>query len=274
MKVGTKLGILAGGGKLPARIIEACRENDRPFFVIAFKGQADDATVAGTPHAWVRLGAAGKTLKLLRQAGVEVLVMAGRIRRPSLAALRPDAWAARFLVRSGAMALGDDGLLSAVIGELEANEGFRVIGPETLLPDILAAEGVYGDVEPDGQARRDIQRGIEAARDLGARDLGQGAVVRAGEVIAVEDAEGTDAMLERCRPGAGGVLVKVAKPGQESRVDLPTIGVSTVDMARAAGLAGIAVQAGRALVVDRAAVIERADEAGLFVVGVTVPEGR
>lgn len=273
-----KLGILAGGGELPARIIEACGKSRREFFVVAFKDQTAAETVAGTPHAWVRLGAAGKTVKLLRQAGVEELVMAGRIRRPSLAALRPDGWTARFIAKAGAMGLGDDGLLSALVRELETVEGFRVVGPESLLPESLATAGVYGVVRPDEQALRDIERGIDVARGIGDLDVGQAAVVQAGLVLAVEAVEGTDAMLERCRglrrEGPGGVLVKVRKPGQESRVDLPTIGVSTVEGAAAAGLDGIAVEAGGGLVVDRAAVVERADEAGLFVIGVAVPDRR
>lgn len=176
------------------------------------------------------------------------------------------------------MGLGDDGLLSALVRELETVEGFRVVGPESLLPESLATAGVYGVVRPDEQALRDIERGIDVARGIGDLDVGQAAVVQAGLVLAVEAVEGTDAMLERCRglrrEGPGGVLVKVRKPGQESRVDLPTIGVSTVEGAAAAGLDGIAVEAGGGLVVDRAAVVERADEAGLFVIGVAVPDRR
>ena len=96
-----KLGVLAGGGKLPGLVIQACRESARPFFVIAFEGQTPPETVAGHPHAWVRLGAAGKAIQLLREAGAEELVMAGAIRRPSIGALRPDAWAVKFLPRPG-----------------------------------------------------------------------------------------------------------------------------------------------------------------------------
>ena len=220
------------------------------------------------------MGAAGTLIEKLREAGVEDLVFAGRIRRPSLSALRPDARAAALLARAGARALGDDGLLSAVIRELEEREGFHVIGPDTLLPDDLAPPGVYGAVEPDATALGDIERGIEAARGIGALDIGQAAVVQQGLVLAVEAIEGTDAMLARCadlrRQGPGGVLVKVKKPGQEARADLPTIGVGTVDAAAVAGLRGIAVEAHGSLVIDRAAVVRAADAAAIFVIGVTV----
>lgn len=269
------LGILAGGGDLPARIIQTCRESGRDFFVLAFEEQAAPATVDGTPHAWVRLGAVGTAIDHLHDAGVEELVMAGAIRRPSISALRPDLRAAKMLARTGAAALGDDGLLKALIGQLE-NEGFRVVGPETILPGLLAGAGPYGAHTPSRQAAEDIERGIIAAHDLGARDLGQGAVVHRGRVLAVEAADGTDAMLARVaeeRAGdAGGVLVKVRKPGQEDRVDLPTIGPATVAAAAKAGLEGIAVEAGGALVVDRDALVAAADAAGMFVIGIPVPE--
>ena len=126
-----KLGILAGSGDLPARLIEACRETGRQHFVLAFEGEADETAIASAPHAWVRLGNAGRGFELLRENGVDEVVFAGAIRRPSVASLRPDWRAARFFARVGYRALGDDGLLSAVIKEVES-EGFRVIGAETL----------------------------------------------------------------------------------------------------------------------------------------------
>lgn len=272
----TKLGILAGGGKLPGLVIQACRESSRPYFIIAFEDQTPTETVAGHPHAWVRLGAAGKAIGLLREAGVEELVMAGPIRRPSLGALMPDGWAALFLAKTGAMALGDDGLLSALIQELERSEGFRVIGADDMLPHLLAPMGVYGALEPDEQALDDIEEGIRAARATGAQDAGQAAVVQQGRVLCVEGREGTDDMLDRAgevrSAGPGGVLVKVSKPGQETRADLPTIGVTTVKAARAAGLSGIAVEAAGTLIVDKTAVIKAADAAGLFIIGIDVPD--
>src|SRR3989338_1352035 len=192
------LGILAGGGDLPLRIIRACRESGRKFFVIAFKDQTPPETGDdSTPHAWVRLGAAGEALELLRRAGSEELVMAGAIRRPSLAALMPDAWAARVLAQVGVKALGDDGLLSGVVKALEG-EGFSVVGADSLVPDILARQGTYGAVKVDQQALADIEKGInEVTHGIGAQDIGQAVVVRQGAGLAVESAEGTAAMLTR-----------------------------------------------------------------------------
>lgn len=271
-----KLGIIAGGGDLPGRLIAACRRDGRPFFVLALEGFAEAAVIGDAPHAWVRLGAAGEGFRLLHAHGVVQVVMAGRVRRPSLADLRPDWRAARLFARIGLKALGDDGLLRAVVQELEI-EGFAVVGADDILgAEILAPPGVLGVHQPDDQALADVAHGVRVARGLGALDVGQGAVVQQGLVLAVEAIEGTDAMLGRCaalrRDGPGGVLVKTAKPGQERRADLPTVGVATVENAHAAGLRGIAVQAGGALMVDKAGTIARADALGLFVLGVVVGE--
>lgn len=134
MTNGSKLGIIAGEGELPARIIEACRDRGRPFFVLALEGRTAPEAVGDTPHAWVRLGAAGKALKLLRREKVEELVLAGPVTRPTLAELRPDLWTAKFLARKGKQVFDDDhGLLGALIREMEEAEGFRILQPETLL---------------------------------------------------------------------------------------------------------------------------------------------
>ncbi len=268
-----KLGIVAGGGDLPARLIEVCRERRRDVFVVALEGHTDPETVKDVEHVWLRLGAALDALEPLRAAGVEELVMAGPVTRPSLAELRPNLRATRFLAKVGGFALGDDGLLRGVIHGLE-EEGFRVVGVDDILDDLIAEAKTYGRLAPDTQARRDIERGIEVAKATGAQDIGQAAVVQQGLVLGVEAVEGTDALLSRCgevrREGPGGVLVKVKKPGQERRADLPTIGTHTVAGAAAAGLRGIAVEAGGTLIIDAAKVAAAADEAGLFVVGITV----
>lgn len=264
-----KLGIIAGSGELPKRIIEAAREEGRPYFVLALEGAADPAMIGDAPHGWIRLGGAATGLKLLRDQGVEEIVLAGGVKRPSLAALRPDWRTAKFFARVGAGALGDNGLLSAIVNTLE-EEGFRVVGADDLLRSSLMKKGPLGKHRPDDAAARDIIIGIEAARELGARDLGQAVIVRQGAVLGREDVEGTDALIARCA-AAGGVLVKISKPGQERRADLPTIGPQTVANAAAAGLGGIAVETGATIVLNLPAVIDAADKASLFVVGVAVP---
>ena len=271
-----KLGILAGSGELPLRLIEACRGEGRPYFVLAFAGSCDPASLQGQPHQFIRLGAGGAGLKILRENGVEELVLAGGVKRPSLMELRPDWRAMRFFFKIGLRAMtdfGDDRLFRAIITELEL-EGFRVVGAQNILTSLLAPAGVLGTVAPGASAEADIRAGIAAARVYGAQDIGQAVVMRQGAIVDREDADGTDALLRRCassRAAQGGVLVKMAKPQQERRADLPAIGAQTVASAAAAGLKGIAIEAGGCLVLDRAAVVAAADRAGIFIIGVSAP---
>jgi len=267
-----KLGILAGGGTLPLKLAEAAEAAGRAVFIIGFEGHTDSATVAGRSHLWSRLGAAGSIIARLKTESVEELVFAGPVRRPSFAELMPDWKTAAFLARIGMKALGDDGLLRAVTVMLE-EEGFRVVGAHDVLADLLTPMGLIGSLPvPDTQAQTDIARGLEVARGLGLLDVGQAVVVQQGIVLGVEAIEGTDQLLYRCgglrREGPGGVLVKIRKPQQDRRLDLPTFGVVTVERAATAGLRGIAVEAGGSLLMGRAAVAETADRLGLFVVGV------
>ena len=269
------LGIVAGSGGLPRRLIESCRGAGREVFVIAIEGETDPATVERVPHAWCRIGKAAPMLDRLRANGVEELVLAGAVRRPSLAGLRPDWRTMRFLARVGYRALGDDGLLRAVVSELE-REGFRVIGADQLLDEAALPEGPLGRVRPDADALADIAHGLSLARAIGALDIGQAVVVQQGLVLGVEAIEGTDGLLRRCaalrRDGPGGVLVKAEKPGQERRADRPTIGPQTVILSAESGLSGIAAEAGATLVIDRDEVVRLADRTGLFVVGVRSAE--
>ena len=269
-----RLGIVAGEGGLPRRLIESCRAKGRDFFVLALKGAAEPETVRGVPHAWCRLGAAAEGLSLLRNNNVTELVLAGGVRRPSIVSLRPDWRAAKLFARVGLRAIGDDALLSAVVDEFE-KEGFRVLGADELLEAEPLRKGPMGRIYPDAAAEADIAHGLRIARAIGALDIGQAVVVQQGLVLGVEAIEGTDELLRRCgalrREGPGGVLVKVEKPGQEPRADRPTIGPRTVALAAQARLSGIAIEVETTIVLDRDEVIRKADTAGLFVVGVRRP---
>lgn len=265
-----KLGILAGGGELPRLLIQACQNAGRDVFVIAFKDQCDAQTTQGVDHAWVRIGKAGESIEQLRAHNVEELVMAGRIQKPGMAQLMPDLRTLKFLA-SGVLSKGDDSLLSAIVHTLEVEEGFRMVGVQDVMPELLAPAGVLGHVQPTDEQKNAIAAAIHAAKDLGTKDLGQAAVARADTVVALEERAGTDAMLQSLvgNPQAvGAVLAKMMKPDQETRADLPTIGVATVEHAARAGLAGVVVEAGASLIINRAAVIQAADAAGLFVLGV------
>lgn len=239
--------------------------------MVGLEGFAEPAVLAPWPHTIIRIGAAGRILAALREHGCQDLVLVGPVRRPSLLDLRPDADGARILARIGRAAFaGDDGLLAAVV-RVFAEEGFHVLGVHEVLNEVLGPAGLLTRAAPDAMAMADIRRGVAVARALGAIDVGQGCVVQQGIVLAVEAAEGTDAMLTRCaslaRPGPGGVLVKLVKPGQDRRADLPTIGPQTLRGAASAGLRGVAFEAGGTILAERDAAVAAADGAGLFLLG-------
>lgn len=266
-----KLGILAGGGALPRRLVEAARAEGREVFVVGFHGHTDPQTLDNIEHAITRLGAAGAAIKALKAAGVVDIVMAGHIRRPSLFELRPDWRAARFFARAGFAALGDDGLLRAVRAELE-DEGFRLVGPQDVMKSLLTPAGLLTTKAPDGTAESDINRGIAVLAALAPLDVGQAVVVQQGLVLGIEAIEGTEQLIKRAgevrREGQGGVLIKLSKAQQDNQLDLPTIGPDTIRQCRTAGLRGIAVEAGRSIMLDKAACVAAANDAGMFILAV------
>ena len=254
-------------------LVRHCQEQGRDFFVLAIEGNADKSFFNDNiPHQWIRIGQAGTGFKRLAEEKVQDVVMIGTIRRPGFFDLVPDLRTTAFFAKIGTKALGDDGILRALVKEIES-EGMAVKGVHEVMPDILVKSGVLGKHKPDKQALADIERGIEVAAELGKLDVGQAVVVQQGLVLGVEGIEGTDELIRRCgeykRKGAGGVLVKLRKPQQDMRIDLPTIGTRTVERAHETGLRGIAVHAGNGLIVDETEVIKLADKYGLFVIGVT-----
>ena len=265
------LGVLACAGPLPIEVARAALRSGRQVFVVGIEGFAG-AEIAEFPHTRVNIGQVGHMLAAWRAAGCHDLVIAGAMLRPNLLRIKVD----RGFFRAIRTALsltrgGDDSILRRVIAFFE-REGLRVVGPHTVAPHLLATSGAFGAVPADGAGMRQVARGAALIAELGAFDVGQAVLVAADRVIAIEGVRGTDAMLRAVagtagRPAAGGVLVKLPKPGQEQRIDLPTIGPETVRRAVEIGLVGIAVGAGHALVLERDRMVAEADAAGLFVVG-------
>lgn len=273
LKPAQTLGIVAGGGFLPHRLAESCAQQGIDIFIVALEGQTDPGLVEGRRHTWLRLGALGAAIDAFRERGVQDLVLIGSIRKPALAQLRPDMKGARFLARACFFWMRDNDLLSALKNFLE-KEGFSVHGIQDYAGGLLAPVGAMGAVAPLPGDQADIRAGIAAARALGRADKGQAVVVRGGKIIGREGPEGTGALIKACA-GAGGVLVKICKPQQDLRLDLPSIGPDTVEQAAAAGLRGIAVHAGRSLVLDRERVAQIADQHRIFVTGIDPgPQGK
>ena len=273
-----KLGIIAGGGAIPRDLINFCKENKRDYFVIAIEGNADRDLIDETiPHAWIRIGQAGTGFKKLAEEKVEEVVMIGTIKRPTLKDLVPDMRTTAFFAKVGMKSLGDDGILRALVKEIES-EGMVVRGIHEVLPELLIKKGILGKVKPPKQAKEDIRRAVEVATELGRLDVGQAVIVQQGLVLGVEGIEGTGELIRRCgeykRKGEGGVLVKVRKPQQDMRVDLPTIGDKTVQAAYDSGLSGICLHSGNGLIVNEKETIKLADKLGIFVLGLDVDDYR
>lgn len=273
-----RLAIIAGSGKLPLFLAEAARAAGEDPFILRLKNEADDLW-QGFDNAVIGVGDMAGLSALFRKHQITRVVMSGAVkRRPAFGEIRVNLKSLLKLPMAlkTLLAGGDDAVLRMVISLIEA-QGCEVLGAHEILPGLLATVGPLGSVSPDADALKDIERAADAAETLGRLDVGQGAVAVGGRIVALEGVEGTDAMLARVASLRAegriskrrkGVLVKLCKPQQDLRADLPTIGVSTVTNAQAAGLAGIAVEAGRALVVEREAVMAAADAAGLFVVGI------
>lgn len=269
--------VLAGGGGLPARLVDALERSGRARRVIAFRGFADRA-LRQRADAAIDLLDVSAALSLLERWKPSAIVLAGAVTRPSpaaflgaFAALRNQSELRTLLAR------GDDHLLRAVVAALE-ERGYRVVGAHEIEPDLLAPSGRLGAVAPDAEARKAIGVGFSCLADLSPYDIGQALVVQGERVVAIEGAEGTDRMIARVRSLSSGlfrrprrtdaILVKSAKRGQERRVDLPAIGPRTIRNAAAAGLAGVAVGAGQTIIVERDAAIAEADRLGLFLVAI------
>jgi UDP-2,3-diacylglucosamine hydrolase len=271
-----KLAIIAGAGDLPVHLAAHCAAKGQAYYVARIDGMSAPALDAH-PGASFGLGEMGARFRAMKEAGCDRVTFVGLVRRPDFKSLKLDARAALMLPKVLAAARkGDDALMRALLEEFE-REGFSIVGPEVVSAELVVASGLLTSTAPDDIARADIAKGAAVAAALGQWDVGQGAVVCEGYVLALEAAEGTDAMLARVASlpvavrgtasARRGVLVKRSKPVQDRRIDLPAVGLSTLEHAERAGLSGIAIEAGGALLVDRAAVIERANALGMFVMG-------
>ncbi len=270
----TALGIIAGGGDLPVAVAQSAAESGREVFIVALKGSAGEG-VSRFPHEWSAIGEVGRTLKLLRDHACKDVILVGRVARPRFSEVKVDTKGLLLLPKVIAAARkGDDALLKALVASFDA-EGFHTVGVREAAPGLIAQEGALGRIVPSPEQREDIALAARVVRSLGALDVGQAAIACEGLVLAVEAAEGTDAMIARIAslPEAirgttakrRGVLVKALKPQQDGKTDLPVIGVETVRKASAAGLAGIAIEADRTLIVNKRDVAAAADADGLFV---------
>ena len=264
-----KLAVIAGQGSLPEALADSARGQGHEVIVFTIDGQAD-AVFSGYQTIAVPLGAIGRTRDLLVENGCTSMVMAGKIRRPSLAQLRPDAAAVRILAK--VVGRGDDALLRAIASYF-AEAGIETIAPDRLMPRASMPRGVIaGTLAPDMQP--DIDLGVAVLSALGGHDVGQSVVIQDQRVIAIEAAEGTDAMLLRAAPlldetGPPAIFVKCRKIGQDERLDVPVVGVETLRQAATTGIGVLALQADAVMLATAPEELaEIAEELKLTVVGI------
>ncbi len=269
----SRIGIIAGGGQFPYLFAEAAREAGRQVVIVAHKGETHpDIEGIADRFCWVKLGQLGKIIKFFNRENVRETVFLGtitktRIFKDVLPDLKGLTLWNKIDVRQ------DDSILRAFAAELE-KEGIAVLDSTLYLKHLLFPAGVLTRKKPDAQQRRDIEFGFSMARAVGKLDIGQCVVVRDRSVVAVEAIEGTDATIKRGGTLAGekAVVVKVKKPGQDFRFDLPATGLTTIESMKEVKAAVLAMEAGQSLLFDRENMIRQADEAGIVVVGVVEEE--
>ncbi|MFT3998154.1 MAG: UDP-2,3-diacylglucosamine diphosphatase LpxI [Asticcacaulis sp.] len=271
-----KLGLIAGGGLVPVEIARYLKRSGRPYCVIRLEGLAD-AELSDHPGHDIDIGHFQQIFVALAQEGCRAVCMVGYVKRPDFDTMKRDQGGAAHLPGIQAAGRGGDDSLLRQVARVFESQGYAIEGAHDANPELLLEAGVQAGPEPSGEAQDDIEEAFRIAHAIGALDIGQAAVVAGRIVLAVEAQEGTDGLLARISSlspvltGASdrrkGVLAKVPKPIQDLRLDMPTIGVQTVEAAAAAGLCGIVGQAGALLVVDKARVYNRAAELGLFIYG-------
>ena len=268
-----RLGLIAGNGRFPFLVLDAARGAGHDVTVVAIKEEAfpDLADAAARPPAaalhWVSVGQLGKCISLLKEAGVTQAVMAGQVKHTKLFAdIIPDLTLAAVLMRLRAR--NTDALISGV-AEVLRDRGIDLVDSTAFLLPFLARDGVLTMRAPTGEERDDLEFGYRIADSIAGMDIGQTIAVKSTAVVAVEAMEGTDEVIGRAGrlAGAGVRIIKVAKPNQDMRFDVPVIGVSTIEAMKAVGADVLSVDAGKTLMIDGDAIIRAADEAGIAIVG-------
>jgi len=267
-----RIGLIAGNGSFPFLALRGARSLGHDVTVVAVKEEAfpaieDEARTLGADVHWVSLGHLGRCIKILKSAGVSQAVMAGQVKHARIfSGIVPDLTLLSVLTKLKAR--NTDALISAV-ADVMRGEGIELLDSTAFLDPLVAREGVLTRRAPDDEERADIEFGYGMADAIAGLDIGQTVAVKNRAVVAVEAMEGTDEVITRAGTLANGGarIVKVAKPGQDMRFDVPVIGLTTVDVMRATGATALSIDAGRTLVLDGDRVFSAADAAGIAIVG-------
>ncbi len=261
-----RIGLIAGGGRFPFLIAQSAKKRGLSVFAIAHEGETDPALENSADQIeWIKLGKFGQLLKVLKKSGVKRAVMAGTIKkRRMFDGLKPDL---KGLMLMSKLALfHDDGILRAVADEIEKN-GVKIISCASLMPELLAPGGCLTERKPTKDEMQDVEAGWRIAKEIGRLDIGQCIVMKNRTVIAVEAMEGTDETIRRAGriTGGGGVVIKVSKPDQDLRFDIPTVGINTLKVMKEARASLLVIEKGKTLMFDREEMIGFANGEGISI---------
>jgi UDP-2,3-diacylglucosamine hydrolase len=270
-----KLGIIAGGGDLPAKVIEKCRQLGKPLFVVTFTEQDKPTnfdSLAINEVAEFGLGAVGSVIKEMQKQGVEEIVLAGYIKKPSLFNLKLDITGVKILAKVAVH--HDDKLLKAIADEF-VSKGFTLLGAHNICDDLLISNEIFSGDKIAQEKADDILLGVKIANEIGRLDIGQAVVVKDKVILGVEAVEGTDELLERCsklrgKVNKGGLLVKISKPQQNLNLDMPSIGLKTIQKIIDLNYDGLVVSANSTIFLDKEESIKLAKKHNLLIAGVDV----
>jgi len=260
------IGIIAGGGQFPILAAESARRQGFHVVAVAHEGDTDPALAdAADKITWVKLGQLGKIISVFKKEGVKKALMAGSISKGNMFKARPDLKGIALISRLAI--LHDDGILRAVASEL-SREGIEIVTSTHYLPDLLAQKGCLTKKRPDKAQEEDIRLGWQVAKEMGRLDVGQCVVIRNRTVLALEAIDGTNETIKRGGRIAGrdAVVVKVSKPEQDLRFDVPSVGLETVEVMAGVKASVLALEAEKTLLFDRQKMIEYADKAGISIV--------
>lgn len=267
-----KLAIIAGSGMLPKHVVDSCKKKKIPYTIIGLAGHTEIENFGEeSDFELFNIHSISKILKSMMSGNVSHVTLCGKVSRTSIPKLMLDLKGAKLLASIIKNGLADSDLLGTIIKFLES-EGFAIIAPELIASEIVLHQGNATKLKPSDNAYEDIKRGLQILKGVASFDVGQALVIQSGLVLGVEAAEGTDELIKRCgeikQQGEGPILIKICKPFQDLRVDLPCIGPKTVELAAEFGFAGIAAEAEKTLMLDPVKTIKLAEKLKIFIYGV------
>ena len=267
-----KVGLIAGEGNFPLEVAQSISQKNIEVFIVALKN-ITSKDIERYPHIWIRMGQIGKAIQALKENNCEELILIGGVKKPNVWLLKPDFGALKLFFKLVILpSKGDASILKTLLKFLEIDNKFKVVGAEKYIPHLLMSEGLLAGEKIDKQTQIDIDIAIANCINIGFKDIGQACVVVNGEIIASEDVSGTDNMLrnlisKEIKFSKKGVLVKLAKPIQDKRVDLPVIGMQTIHLVKEIGLRGIAIENRSSFILEKEQVIKFASDNDIFIYG-------